>query len=183
MKRYAMKSPLWLLLLALLAGCMTPRYQTLYRYEPPTTAAGKVCLEQCEQKLSGCKNQCQEKHQTCVKSLDPMIEMRYQEKLRQYQHDFRHYQYALDLYQRRLLLGSYYYDPRYGYIPYSYGYDHQFPPIPPYKPDREQVAKALAQQQCDHDCGCQSGYDACFLTCGGIKIPEVKCIANCPPEK
>ena len=177
-----LKFPVWLLLLASLAGCMSPRYQTLYRYEPPTDAAGKVCLEHCEQKLSICKNQCQDKHQACVKGIEPMVEARYQESLQRYQRELHYYQHAVDLYQRQLTLGWYYYDPYYGGWPYFHGYEPRFPPTPPVKPDREKIFRQIALQQCDRDCGCQSLYDACFLGCGGMKIPEVKCVAHCPPE-
>lgn len=172
-----------LIVLASLAGCVSPRYQTLYRYEPPSDAAGRACLEPCGQKLSACKDQCQEKHQVCLKNIEPMVEARYKEAMLQYQRDYRHYQYALEAYQRQLTLGWYYFDPYYGSWPYYYGYEPRFPPTPPFKPNREQIAKQIAQQQCDRDCGCQSIYDACFLGCGGMKIPEVKCIAHCPPEK
>lgn len=175
-----MKFPLWLLLLAFLAGCMSPRYQTLYRYEPPTDTAGKVCLVQCEQKLGGCKHQCQEKHQACIKSIEPMIEARYQESLERYKRELHHYQHAVEIYQRQLSFGWRHYDPYFGGWPYFYGYEPGFPPIPPTKPDREHIARQVAQQQCDRDCGCQSLYDACFLSCGGMKIPEVKCVAHCP---
>ncbi len=178
-----MKSPWWLLLLAALlavAGCMSPRYQTIYRYEPPTDAAGRACLEQCEQKIAICKNQCQEKHQACVKSIEPMVEARYQESLQRYQRELHYYQHAVEIYQRQLTLGWYYYDPYYGGWPYFYGYEPRFPPTPPYQPDRERIARQVIQQQCDRDCGCQSIYDACFLSCGGKKIPEVKCVAHCP---
>ena len=174
------KFSIWLLLLTALSGCISPRYQTLYRYEPPTDTAGRACLGQCGQKFSGCKSECQEQHQACIKGTEPLVEKRFQEKLLQYQRDFRHYQYALELYQRQLTLGAYYYDPYYGSRPY-YGYEPRFPPIPPFLPHREQLAKQVEQQQCDGDCGCQSIYDTCFLGCGGQKIPAVKCIAHCPP--
>jgi hypothetical protein len=178
-----MKSPWWLLLLAALlaaAGCMSPRYQTLYRYEPPTDVAGKVCLEQCEQKIAGCKNHCEEKYGACVKSVEPMIEQHYEESMRRYQRELNYYYHAVEIYQRQITLGWYYYDPYYGSWPYFYGYEPRFPPIPPFQPNRERIARQVIQQQCDRDCGCQSVYDACFLGCGGIKIPEVKCVANCP---
>jgi len=159
---------------------MSPRYQTLYRYEPPTDVAGKVCLEQCEQKLAVCKNQCQDKYQACVFSIEPMIESRYQESLQRYQNELHYYQHAVEVYQRQLTLGWYFYDPYYGSWPYFYGYEPRFPPTPPYQPDRERIARQVIQQQCDRDCGCQSVYDACFLSCGGMMIPEVKCVAHCP---
>ena len=37
---------------------------------------------------------------------------------------------------------------------------------------REHVQAAVEKQRCDSDCGCQPIYDACFLSCGGKKIPE-----------
>ena len=172
-----------LALLASLAACVSPRYQTAYRYEPPADAAGRACLAQCEPKLSACQTQCAGKHQACIKGLEPQIDALFEQKKLQYQRDFRSYQYALEAYQRRNFFGFPYYDPRYRFYPYYYPYETSFPPIPPIQPSRELIAAHLTQQQCDRDCGCQPIYDACFLSCGGQKIPEVKCVANCPPDK
>ncbi len=170
-------------LLAFLAACVGPRYQTAYRYEPPIDAIGRACLQQCEPKLAACQTQCQEKYQACVKSVEPQIDAHFEQSLQQYQRDFQFYQYAFDQYQRRFSWHYYNADPRYGAWPYYYGLESSFPPLPPLKPSRERIAAQLVQQHCDRDCGCQSIYDACFLGCGGKKIPEVKCIANCRPEK
>jgi len=174
----------WLIVLVLfLAGCATPRYQTVYRYEPPKEAAGLACLEQCKPKLAICMETCQEKHKACVATLEPEVDRIYQEQLRRYEIEFQYYRHALDLYHQYLALGWQYYDPRFAPWPYYSGYDLHFPPTPPIKPKREHVLKHLERSKCDRDCGCQTIYDGCFLSCGGIKIPETKCIANCPPEK
>ena len=189
---YHAKSALLLLVLALLAGCAGPRYQTVYRYEAPTDAAGRTCLAACEPKLANCQNNCQAQHQACVKSIEPMVEARFQEKLQQFQRNVQNYQLDLGLYQHRRALGFNHYYPFYrggyghgrGYgLGHFYDYGPHFPPSPPFKPQREQIAKQVEQAQCARDCGCQPIYDACFLSCSGKKIPEVKCIANCSQDK
>ena len=179
------KFPVWLFLLALLAGCAGPRYQTVYRYEAPTDAAGRACLVPCASQLAACQGQCQERHQACVAGIEPQVEARFQEKLQQFQLDIQYYNLALSLYQRRLALGFNHYYPFYGprRHRYGYGYGPYFPPTPPFKPDRAQIFQRVAQEQCDQNCGCQPIYDSCFLACSGKKIPEVKCIAHCPEEK
>ncbi|MDO9188476.1 MAG: hypothetical protein Q7U24_01285, partial [Sulfurimicrobium sp.] len=62
-----------------------------------------------------------------------------------------------------------------------FGMPYYSPPFPPIKPSRNAVFERLRQERCDVDCGCQPVYDACFLSCGGKKIPETRCISNCPP--
>jgi hypothetical protein len=37
-------------------------------------------------------------------------------------------------------------------------------------------------EKCDPGCGCQAAYDGCFVACGGKRIPEQRCVANCPAE-
>lgn len=174
---------LGLSLLALLAACVSPRYQTAYRYESPNDDLGRACLQQCEPKLSGCKTQCGEKYQACVKSVEPQVDARFEQGIQQYQRDFQFYQYAFDQYQRRQYWGYYPYDLRYGSWPFFYDLESSFPPTPPRKPSREHIAAQWVQQQCDRDCGCEPIYDTCFLSCGGKKIPETTCVAHCPPEK
>ena len=186
---YHAKCTILLLLLALLAGCAGPRYQTVYRYEAPTDADGRTCLAACEPKLANCQNSCQAQHQACVKSIEPMVEALFQKKLQQFQRDIQNYQLDFGLYQHRRALGFNHYYPfygrgrGYGLGRQFYDYGPHFPPTPPFKPERAQIAKQVEQAQCARDCGCQPIYDACFLSCSGKKIPEVKCIANCSQEK
>lgn len=171
------------LLLIALSACVSPRYQTTYRYDPPSDPAGRACLAQCEPQLASCQNQCAVKHQACIKSIEPQVEARFEQSVQQYQRDLQFYEYAYDQYQRRFAWGYHRYHPRFGGWPYYSGLESTFPPTPPFKPSRELIAATITQQQCDRDCGCQPIYDACFLGCGGAKTPEVKCVANCPPEK
>jgi hypothetical protein len=53
----------------------------------------------------------------------------------------------------------------------------------PRKPSRDEEFNRLRMERCEVECGCQPIYDACFLVCGGKRIPEVKCIADCPEGK
>ena len=83
------------LLLLALSACVSPRYQTAYRYDPPSDTAGRACLAQCEPKLASCQTQCADKHQACVKNLEPQIEARFEQSMQLYQRDLQYYQYAL----------------------------------------------------------------------------------------
>lgn len=182
--RYSLSTLILIILTATVTGCATPRYQTAYRYEPPTDAAGHACLEKCEQKLVVCQQRCAANNEICLKQIEPQVEERYAEALKRYESDLNLYRWQLQQYEFSLLLSRNYY-------PYwdGYGFYHPFPgpvifpPDRPGKPRRETIASKLQKEKCDVDCGCQSLYDACFLTCGGKKIPEVKCIANCPKDK
>ncbi|HEY9199510.1 MAG TPA: hypothetical protein VIR60_09090, partial [Gammaproteobacteria bacterium] len=62
------------------------------------------------------------------------------------------------------------------YEPYYY------PPLPPQPPSYADELGKLRAAKCDRDCGCQPDYDSCFLSCGGSRITEQRCIVNCPPD-
>ena len=178
-----MRSSLFALAIALfLSGCASPRYQMLYRYEPPTDAEGRACLAQCEPKLAECKANCKTTYDACVKRVEPEIDVRYDEALKRYEVEFAHYRREWLNYELHQSYGWGYYPPGYGaYYPWPAPFYYQ--PIPPHKPSREQIQTRVHREKCPSDCGCQQIYDACFLSCGGKMIPETKCIANCPQDK
>lgn len=159
-----------------LAACATPRYQTVYRYEPP--AGGQACVESCDQALRVCQDHCDQERQACLKTLGPEVEARYAEALRRYANDLNLYRLELERYRYNLWFdwhrGPWWYEPWWPpyYLPYP-------APIPP---NRERIAERLGQERCSSDCGCRKDYDACFSACGGRRIEETRCIANCPPE-
>ncbi|MDD4882282.1 MAG: hypothetical protein PHR30_04325 [Gallionellaceae bacterium] len=163
--------------LVLLAACASPRYQTAYRYEPPADPAAAPCLEQCALAQRDCQSRCSEAHQACLKTIEPGVESAYAEALKRYAGDLDRYRSDLDRYRFNLWLGW-----GHGY----WGYD----PWPPYymsmitatPPSREVIRNQLAREKCDADCGCLGRHDACFIGCGGSKVEETRCIANCPPQ-
>jgi hypothetical protein len=165
-----------------MGGCATPRYQTIYRYEPPSDQAGRSCLNTCEQKLSRCQDHCAADYQACVNEIGPEVEKRYGAALKRYENELAIYQAERQRYELISLMNWNY--PFWGPGRYSAwpGY-YDFPPIPPTKPDHKYYFEQVQGEKCARDCGCQPLYDACFLGCGGKKIPEVRCIANCPKEK
>lgn len=184
--RSAFLRALTLLILTLgLAACASgPRYQSTYRYEPPTDAAGRACLEKCEHQMTACRDQCATKTQACLKDLEPLVDERYNAAMNRYG-------IALDRYRQELIQYEFYLSMSWGYPspwrhpgmwPYaSFAMPYYFPPSPPANPSRSAVFERLRLERCDVDCGCQSIYDACFLACGGKKIPVTRCISNCPP--
>ena len=178
-----------LVLLAALAGCATPQYQTTVRLIPPADAQGRACVTDCEARKNACQADCQARYQACVKGIEPQVEARYAEALKRYELELKQYAAALRRYEMELhfeWLRSY---------PYSYPYRHPywwdpwpgmyFPP--PYRepamPTREGVRTRLAAENCQADCGCLPAYDTCFVGCGGQRVSETVCIKNCPPEK
>lgn len=173
-----------LILLALsiaLSACAAPRYQSAYRYEAPPDAAGRACLEGCTHKMAECREQCAAKTQACLKTLEPLLDERYHAALERYGAELENYRQERLHYDLYLSLNGGY-PWRYGPWPYALGtMPYYFPPVPPLKPDRNAQFEQLRHERCDVDCGCQSIYDACFLACGGKKIPEIQCISNCPP--
>lgn len=168
-----------------LSGCASPRYQTVYRYEAPTDASARACLQTCEPKLAACQTNCQSRYQACLKEIEPLVETRHSEALKRYENELDRYRLELQHYQLQLSLGwgyhSMWHDPWPYYSPWPEPY--YAPPNPPHKPTRDEAFNRVRKERCESDCGCQPVYDACFLSCGGKMIPEVKCIAHCPNEK
>lgn len=174
------------LIAATLVACATPRYQMVHRYEPPTDAAGRSCLARCEQALKTCQDVCATNHAACVRALEPEAQARHADALEQYEGQVAQYRHDVDRYHLSLALGWGHHDGWYGggwydpWWPYGYYAPRHYPPVPPQPPSYAEELGKLRAARCDRDCGCQPNYDACFLGCGGILIPERRCIANCP---
>ncbi len=188
--RSALRTLTLLILTLGLAACASPRYQSTYRYEAPTDAAGRACLEKCEQKMAACREQCTTKTQACLKDLEPLVDERYNAVLNRYEIELNRYRQDLIHYDLQMSLNWGFPSPwwrpgmlpYYPYSPWATPYNlSPIPPAPPFKPSRSAEFERLRKERCDVDCGCQSVYDACFLACGGKKIPETRCISNCPP--
>lgn len=168
-----------------LAGCasLTPRYQSVYRYEPPADSAGLACLEKCGQKMKVCQQRCSMDYQTCLAGIAPLVEGRYGEALERYAAELERYRWELDRYQ--MYLSMRWHDSFWS----GHGFYHPWPDLyffplaAPKIPSRDEEFDRLRKEKCEIECGCQSIYDTCFLACGGKRIPEVKCIANCPEGK
>ncbi|MFO7543273.1 MAG: hypothetical protein R6W97_10795 [Thiobacillus sp.] len=174
-----------LAILAVLAGCATPQYQTSVRLVPPTDAQGRACVQDCETRKAACQADCQSRNQVCVKALEPQVEARYADALKQYELDLKRYAASLRHYEMQLRLDwlhSYPYHHPFGWNPWPAPY---FPP--PYReplmPTRAGVRAQLEKASCLDDCGCLPAYDACFVGCGGQRMTETLCFKNCPSEK
>ncbi|HEX7971688.1 MAG TPA: hypothetical protein VF501_05660 [Thiobacillus sp.] len=174
-----------LVLLAALAGCATPQYQTEVRLIPPADAQGRACVQGCDARKTACQTDCQARYQTCAKALEPQVEARYIDALKQYELDLKRYAAALRYYEIQLRfdwMNNYAYPYPYGWEPWPRPY---FPP--PYRepvmPTRESVRAQLEKSNCRADCGCLPAYDSCFVGCGGQRLSETVCVKNCPPAK
>ncbi len=185
------------------SGCafLGPRYQITHRYEPPTHPAAVACLEKCAGRLKSCQQSCASTYQACLRRIEPLVEERYNSAIQRYERE-------LDTYRRqmsprylgggRAMLGWGRSAWGWGGYPWGWGgspwgggwggpyyglgysYPFYYAPPPPSRPSRDREFDRLRQEQCEVECGCQSVQDACFLSCGGRKIIEERCIANCP---
>lgn len=178
-----------LALVAGLAGCATPQYQTRVRMLPPTDAVGLACVRGCETQKTACQTTCRTRYEACAKSVEADVEARYTDALKQYENDLAAYAAALRRYEMQMRfdwLHSYpYRHPHrfpYGWDPFPGPYFP--PPAPaPVMPTRESVREALVAKACTADCGCLPAYDACFVACGGQRIVDRVCTENCPQAK
>lgn len=178
----AIRASVSLTLMLALWGCAaTPRYQTLYRYESPVDAAGQACVEKCGQKLAACQDRCKQVYQACLKDVEPLVDERYGEALKRYEDELERYRWELERCQLQLWLNWNRASLGYGGWPYYPWPEPYCMPYPlPRKPTRTGELAKLRQEKCEADCGCQPIHDTCFLACGGKKIPEERCVANCP---
>ena len=179
-----------LALLVALAGCATPQYQTRVRMIPPTDAQGLACVDGCEAQKIACQNDCKTRYQVCLDNIEPQVEARYVEALKQYESELKQYAAALRHYEMQLQFEWLHSYPYY-YYPYRHPYwldpwprpYFPFPYREPVMPTRESVREKLVKENCQSDCGCLPAYDACFVDCGGKRLTEQVCIKNCPPAK
>jgi hypothetical protein len=173
-----------------MAGCATPRYETITRYESPVGAAGQACVKGCEAALDTCRTQCQAAWQACTERVEPQVDERYAQALEKYAEELRRYRLDLDRYQWDLWVGWGHGYSGLWYSPWPYhpwpGYHPGYypPPIEPGDPPtKASVRDGLRRSQCQDDCGCQTKHDACFEGCGGRVVTEPRCVANCPGGK
>jgi hypothetical protein len=164
---------------ASLAGCAAPRYQTIYRYEAPADQQGRACLENCQGRLSSCQEDCSNAFKSCMNTIEPVLKERYAEALKHYVEEVERYTWDIRHYEMQFWPG-WGHGSWYGAWPYQgWPGSYWYPYPPPIMPSREVVLDRLRKEKCVEDCGCLNNYDACFLGCGGKRVPEVKCLGNC----
>jgi hypothetical protein len=165
----------------LLAGCASPRYQIVTRYDGPADAAGRTCVAGCERSLTDCQGRCRSDYQACLKAVEPDAQARYAQLLERYQEELSRYRDALERYRLELWVG-YYHDPWWWGAPMyaPWHWPTYYPAPPPSLPGRTAVLDEYRRQVCRKECGCQPLYDACFVACGGRKTTEERCLSHCP---
>ncbi|MBT9568977.1 MAG: hypothetical protein IV085_11840 [Thiobacillus sp.] len=185
-----LRSPAFALaLLVGLAGCATPQYQSRVRMVPPTDARGLDCVRGCDAQKDACQRDCATRYKACALSIEPQVEARYAEALKQYENDLKQYAAALRQYEMQMRFDWFHsYPYRHPYRS-PYWWDPfpgpRFPPpyAEPVMPTREAVRDTLIQSSCQADCGCLPTYDACYVGCGGQRLVDQVCVKNCPPAK
>ena len=162
-------------------GCATPRYET------PASQQGQACVANCTALRDTCRADCKEAWERCTATREPQVETRYTQALEDYADALRRYRLELDRYEWELWLGWHHGHSGFWYTPwadpwYHYPWPGYFPPATPPAdpPTRESVRAELHKKQCQDDCGCESRFDHCFMECGGNRVTETRCIANCP---
>lgn len=178
-----------LTVLAGLAGCAAPQYQTRVQMAPPTDARGLDCVRGCEAQKNACQRDCATRYQACALSIEPQVEARYTEALQQYENDLKQYAAALRHYEMQMRLDWFHSYPYRHPYRFPYWWDPfpgpRFPPpyAEPVMPTREAVRDNLIASSCQADCGCLPTYDTCFVGCGGQRLVDQVCVKNCPPAK
>lgn len=188
-----------------LAGCVSPQYQTAYRFTPPPAGAGKVCLTRCDASLAQCKNQCAAKTSQCLAKARSQAQSELPVLLGAWEREILVWEKAMDRYetelrfwememrQRRLM-----YDlqrdvrpcrpgerhctryPRRPHFGYPRAWDRPESPGPaPKRPTLASETARIQAETCPNDCGCDANYRQCYASCGGNVQPHQVCIKNC----
>lgn len=194
-----------LILLAGLAGCVSPQYQTNYRFTPPPAGAGKVCLTRCEAGLQQCKNQCAIKSSQCLTKARsqaqqelPILFGAWERDIAVWEHEMERYEtdmrfWEMEMRQRRLMrdLQRDLYRcrpgdrnctrfPRHSGFGYYDRWDQPRSPGPaPKRPTLESETTRIQAATCPSDCGCEETYRQCFGSYGGKVEPYQVCVKNC----
>lgn len=194
-----------LFLMLFLVGCVSPQYQTNYRFNPPPAGAGKVCLTRCDAALGQCKNQCAAKTSQCLAKARVQAQQElpillsawerdvaiWEQEIARYETDLRFWE--MEMRQRRLMrdLQRDLYRCRPGErncarYPRHYGFGYpdywDRPSSPGPAPKRPTLASETARIQaatCPTDCGCDASYRQCYGSCGGNVQPYQVCVKNC----
>ncbi|MFZ1341882.1 hypothetical protein [Thiothrix eikelboomii] len=188
-----------------LAGCVSPQYQTAYRFTPPPAGAGKVCLTRCDASLAQCKNQCAAKTSQCLAKARSQAQSELPVLLGAWEREILVWEKAMDRYetelrfwememrQRRLM-----YDlqrdlrpcrpgerhctryPRRPHFGYPGAWDRPESPGPaPKRPTLASETARIQAETCPNDCGCDASYRQCYASCGGNVQPYQVCSKNC----
>lgn len=166
-----------------LSACASPRYATEVRYVPPATEAGMACLQGCHVEMKACQADCQSRREACIAGIEPRVDVAFEEALKRYEVERQRYMRERQFYQLDHALNfGYYHHPFYYGYPGPFWYTDRFyddPPVPPAAPDRATIRKRVIDQHCNEPCGCQEGFDQCYVGCGGQVERRVVCIENC----
>lgn len=196
-----------ILLAFVLAGCVSPQYQTHYRFTPPSASASKVCLTRCDLVLGQCKQQCAAETSQCLAKARtqaqqelPILlgawerEMQVWEKaMDRYETDLRFWE--MEMRQRRLMHDLQrdlqrcrpsepncvkpHRPSRFGYGYYDTWDRPDSPGSAPKRPSLESETVRIQAETCPKDCGCEQTYRQCYGSCGGNVQPYQVCVKNC----
>lgn len=196
----------WLLVLVLfLAGCVSPQYQTHYRFTPPPAGAGKVCLTRCDATLAQCKHQCAAKTSQCLAKARVQAQHELPILLDAWEREMLVWEKAMDRYEtelrfwemevrQRRLMHDLQRDlhrcrpgerhctryPRHRGFGYANDWDRPESPGPtPKRPNLASETARIQAETCPNDCGCDASYRQCYASCGGNVQPYQVCIKNC----
>ena len=200
MSKY-LKFTLALFFISFIFSC-SPRYETVYIYNPPKSLEGKRCVKDCELKKKKCEEKCKEEKRKCYKEAIKTAKEIYSLKFEEYKIAYNDYLTKYKIYRRELNNWQAKYDEllsNYGYFSRICSSDKKFcsemsfyknllhqhnlhkpkPPKPPVKPDLSEIIAEQKRKMCKLNCDCTDEFNICFESCGGsINIKKV-CVENC----
>ena len=183
-------------------GC-GPRYVIQNEYIASSQASFKSCVERCKSEQDICQSACNRSYQACLdgayakaKAIEIEEQRAYEREYGYYSRDFADFQHEMYQWRREYDALSYdlnYFQRRCDKEKEAYAcrkreeirhYLHRLArerPREPRMPTPPRFESILVNQQsfCSTQCGCEQGYDSCFVGCGGRVIPHKICVENC----
>lgn len=93
---------LFIVFISILVASCGPVYKTTYTYHPPTSMAGRQCVNDCLAQKSHCNNRCQRDYEQCSFAAQDEARRQYREWQRNHPKDHsRDYTFFLDTSQCR----------------------------------------------------------------------------------
>jgi len=184
-------------------GCSSSVFEIKNQYSlPPETEQTKKCLNVCTLTRDNCIHkynesfkQCQELKTKEVKRLAKEEETYFNIKNEKYQKSLKHYvihtrQWEKDYYNITDVLEKTTkecFDKNYFSCEKKIELEKRLETMKTYKPikpkaiEKENFQPLLNEKlkECNHDCGCETEYNPCFINCGGKIEFEKICVENC----
>ena len=181
----------------------SPKYEIKTHYTLPTDSRGQQGIERCLTDKQDCQRSCNQKQAQCQARKEDEVRQNFPNLMREFdganrayenemnrfgtamqsweheherlERDFTHYRHLCDV------DGDGYQCERAREMDNKLRFLSNDEPDAPARPVQPNLSQEIrnAQKHCSSDCGCDKGYDSCFVSYGGKLDFERICVENC----